>query len=59
MGGTFEQFFYGDCTYQMRYLFNYLIEREELQYALAADANDPLIPGGLHRAPTQSHYNTP
>ena len=43
----------------MRQLFDYLIGREELQYNLAADASDPLVPGGCYRAPAQSRWNTP
>ena len=51
---AFVQFFYGDCTpnldrpkrIPLRHLFKYLIEREELQYSLASDATDLLVPGG-------------
>ena len=64
---AFVQFFYGDCApnldrpirIPMRQLFDYLIGREELQYNLAADASDPLVPGGCYRAPAQSRWNTP
>ena len=43
----------------MRDLFAYLAQREELEYALESDANDPLIPGGCYRAPPHSRWNTP
>eukprot|EP00969_Alexandrium_andersonii_P033777 1476327-Alexandrium_andersonii.AAC.2 len=64
---AFVQFFYGDCApnldrpcrVRMRHLFKYLLEREELEYALPTDSADPLIPGGCYRAPTQSRWNTP
>ena len=64
---AFVQFFYGDCApnldrpcrVPMRHLFKYLIEREELEYALPSDAGDPLIPGGCYKAPPHSRWNTP
>ena len=43
----------------MRELFNYLANREELEYSLESDADDPLITGGCYRAPPQSRWNTP
>ena len=33
--------------------------REELEYSLEDDKNDPLIPGGCHKAPLHSRWNTP
>ena len=64
---AFVQFFYGDCApnldrpcrVPMRNLFQYLVEREELEYGLPTDSTDPLIPGGCYRAPPQSRWNTP
>ena len=64
---AFVQFFYGDCAPNldrprkigMRELFNYLANREELEYSLESDADDPLIPEGCYRAPPQSRWNTP
>ena len=64
---AFVEFFYGDCAPNlarprkvgMRELFHYLASREELEYNLAADKDDPLIPDGCYRAPSQSRWNTP
>ena len=64
---AFVEFFYGDCAPNlarpqkvgMRELFHYLASREELEYSLAADKDDPLIPDGCYRAPSQSRWNTP
>ena len=52
---AFAQFFYGDCApnldrrsrISMRQTFKYLIEREELEYALPSDATDPPTPQRL------------
>ena len=43
----------------MRHQFKYLVEREELEYSLAADADDPLVPGGCYKAPQRSRWDTP
>ena len=64
---AFVQFFYGDCAPNLdrpqrvgvRELFYYLSTREELEYSLDSDKDDPLIPGGCYRAPAQSRWNTP
>ena len=64
---AFVEFFYGDCAPNLarprkvglRELFHYLATREELEYNLEADKDDPLIPGGCYRAPSQSRWNTP
>ena len=64
---AFVEFFYGDCAPNLarpqkvglRELFHYLATREELEYSLEADKDDPLIPGGCYRAPSQSRWNTP
>ena len=64
---AFVEFFYGDCAPNLarprkvglRELFHYLAIREELEYSLEADKDDPLIPGGCYRAPSQSRWNTP
>ena len=64
---AFVEFFYGDCppnlarprNVGLRELFHYLASREELEYSLETDKDDPLIPGGCYRAPSQSHWNTP
>jgi len=64
---AFVQFFYGDCAPNldrprrigMRELFNYLANREELEYSLESDADDILIPESGYRAPPQSRWNTP
>ena len=64
---AFVQFFYGDCApnldrptrVDIRSLFKYLLEREELEYTLASYKSDPLIPGGCYRAPFHSRWNTP
>ena len=64
---AFVEFFYGDCAPNlnrprkvgMRELFHYLASREELEYSLAADKDDPLIPDGCYSAPSQSRWNTP
>ena len=64
---AFVQFFYGDCAPNLdrpqrvgvRELFYYLSTREELEYSLDSDKNNPLIPGGCYRAPAQSRWNTP
>jgi hypothetical protein len=64
---TFVEFFYGDCAPNLarprnvglRELFHYLASREELEYSLETDKDDPLIPGGCYRAPSQSRWNTP
>ena len=58
---AFVEFFYGDCAPNLarprnvglRELFHYLATREELEYSLEADKDDPLIPGGCYRAPPQ------
>lgn len=52
----FVEFFYGDCAPNLdrpakigwRRLFRYLMSREELEYHLASDKDDPLIPGGRY-----------
>ena len=41
------------------HLFKYLLGREELEYKLASDETDPLVPGGCYRAPPHSRWNTP
>ena len=59
---AFVQFFYGDCApnldrprrVSLKHLFKYLLEREELEYKLASDKTDPLVPGGCYRAPPRS-----
>ena len=64
---SFVEFFYGDCAPNLdrprrvavRELFHYLASREELEYSLETDKDDPLIPGGCYRAPPQSRWNTP
>ena len=64
---AFVEFFYGDCAPNLdrprrvgvRQLFHYLANREELEYSLEADKDDPLIPGGCYKAPPQSRWNTP
>ena len=64
---AFVEFLYGDCAPNLdrpqkvgvRELFDYLASREELEYSLASDREDPLIPGGCYRAPAQSRWNTP
>ena len=64
---AFVEFFYGDCAPNLarpqkaglRELFHYLATREELEYSLEADKDDPLIPDGCYRAPSQSRWNTP
>ena len=64
---AFVEFFYGDCAPNLdrprrvgvRELFHYLASREELEYSLEADKDDPLIPGGCYRAPPQSRWNSP
>ena len=64
---AFVEFLYGDCAPNLarprrvglRELFYYLATREELEYSLEADKDDPLIPGGCYRAPSQSRWNTP
>ena len=64
---AFVEFFYGDCAPNLarpqrvglRELFHYLATREELEYHLGADKDDPLIPGGCYKAPSQSRWNTP
>ena len=43
----------------IKHLFKYLLEREELEYKLASDETDPLVPGGCYRAPPHSRWNTP
>ena len=58
---------YGDCApnlgrpvpTSLRKQFYYLTMREELEYSLDTDKDDPLITGGCYRAPTQSRWNTP
>ena len=60
-------FFYGDCVPNLdrpvkiswRRLFRYLMNREELEYHLASDKDDPLIPGGRYIGPAQSRWNMP
>ena len=64
---AFVEFMYGDCAPNLarprrvgiRELFYYLGSREELEYRLETDKDDPLIPGGCYRAPSQSRWNTP
>ena len=64
---AFVEFMYGDCAPNLarprrvglRELFHYLATREELEYRLEADKDDPLLPGGRYRAPSQSRWNTP
>ena len=64
---AFVEFFYGDCAPNLdrprkvgvRELFDYLASREELEYSLTSDKENPLIPGGCYRAPPQSRWNTP
>ena len=64
---AFVEFMYGDCAPNLarpqrvgiRELFYYLASREELEYSLETDKDDPLIPGGCYRAPSQSRWNTP
>ena len=64
---AFVEFFYGDCApnldrprkVSVRELFDYLASREELEYSLTSDKENPLIPGGCYRAPPQSRWNTP
>ena len=64
---AFVEFFYGDCApnlarprkVELRELFRYLTTREELEYSLEADKDDPLIPAGCYKAPSQSRWNTP
>jgi hypothetical protein len=64
---AFVQFFYGDCAPNLgrpvrtnvREQFHYLTVREELEYHLPSDDQDPLIPGGCYRAPAHSRWNTP
>ena len=64
---AFVEFMYGDCAPNLarprrvgiRELFYYLASREELEYRLETDKDDPLIPGGCYRAPSQSRWNTP
>ena len=61
------EFFYGDCAPNLdrpqkvgvRELFDYLASREELEYSLASDRENPLIPNGCYKAPAQSRWNTP
>ena len=63
----FVKFVYGDCAPNLdrpvklgwRRLFRYLMNREELEYHLASDLEDPLIPGGRYKGPSQSRWNTP
>jgi len=63
----FVEFFYGDCAPNLdrpvkigwRRLFRYLMNREELEYHLRSDKNDPAIPGGRYIGATQSRWNTP
>ena len=63
----FVEFFYGDCAPNLdrpvkigwRRLFRYLMNREELEYHLASDQEDPLIPGGRYIGLSQSRWNTP
>ena len=62
----FVEFFYGDCAPNLdrpvkigwRRLFRYLMNREELEYHLRSDKNDPSIPGGRRIGATQSRWNT-
>ena len=64
---AFVEFLYGDCAPNLarpqrvglRELFHYLATREELEYSLEADRDDPFIPGGCYKAPLQSRWNTP
>ena len=63
----FVKLFYGDCAPNLdrpvkigwRRLFRYLMNREELEYHLASDQEDPLIPGGGYIGLSQSRWNTP
>lgn len=65
---SFVEFFYGDCAPNLdrpnksmswRRLFKYLTQREELEYHLPSDTENPDIPGGCYVAHTQSRWNTP
>jgi hypothetical protein len=64
---SFIEFFFGDCAPNLnrpckvawRDLFDYLMSREELEYHLPTDRDDPDIPGGRYRAPAHSRWNTP
>ena len=64
---AFVEFFYRDCSPNldrprrvgMQELFYLLASREELEYSLEADKDDPLIPEGCYRAPPQSRWNSP
>ena len=64
---AFTEFFYGDCApnlarpvpTSLRKQFHYLTTREELEYDLDSDIDDPLLTGGRYRAPLQSRWNTP
>ena len=63
----FTEFFYGDCVpnlarpapLSMKYLFDYLMDREELEYHLPGDADDPNVPNGCYRAPSRSRWDRP
>ena len=64
---AFTEFRYGDCApnldspalTSLRKQFHYLTNREELEYSLDTDKEDPLIAGDCYRARTQSRWNTP
>ena len=61
----FVEFFYGDCVPNLerpakisfRRLFRYLSNREELEYHLVGDKDDPLIPGKMYKGGAQSRWN--
>ncbi|MDA8609441.1 hypothetical protein N9L19_00840 [bacterium] len=63
----FTEFFYGECVpnvarpvpCSMRDLFRSLMPREDLEYHLASDAEDPHVPDGRYRAPSRSRSGTP
>ena len=63
----FVEFFYGDCVPNLerpakigfRRLFRHLMNREELEYHLLSDKDDPLIPGSRYKGRAQSRWNIP
>ena len=64
---AFTEFLYGDCApnlarpapTSLRNQFHYLTTREELEYSLVTDIDNPFIQGDRYRAPRQSRWNTP
>ena len=64
---AFTEFLYGDCApnlgrpapTSLRLQLYYLTMREELEYSLDTDKDDPLIAGDCYKAPAQSRWNTP